>query len=68
VAKPVAVVDYALCRPYECSEDGKCPACKECKYKVLKQEEVGEPPYQFGLCRGCATCATVCPRKAIKMM
>lgn len=68
MAKPIAVVDPHICTPYACSPDGKCPAVRECKHRVLKQEERGEPPFQFGLCQGCATCVTACPRKAIKMM
>ena len=68
MAKPTAVVDYSLCDPSQCSDDGKCPAAKKCKHKVLKQEEVGEPPVQFGLCMGCATCVTACPRKAIRIL
>ena len=68
MSKPNAVVDYQVCDLEKCSQDGICPACKHCKHKVLKQEKPGEPPVQFGLCQGCATCVTACPLKAIRMM
>ncbi|RME26885.1 MAG: hypothetical protein D6806_05510 [Deltaproteobacteria bacterium] len=68
MAKPVATVDYSICDPSKCSDDGRCPAVKECPQKTLKQEARGEPPVQFGMCKGCATCVTACPLKAIKML
>ncbi len=68
MAKPVATVDYSLCRPNKCSADGLCVCAQACEKKTLRQEKKGEPPVQFGLCQGCATCATVCPLKAIKML
>jgi translation initiation factor RLI1 len=68
MAKENAVVDYKICDLEKCgAQDGKCPAVKVCKHKVLIQEELGEPPYQFGLCRGCSTCIAACPLKAIRL-
>jgi translation initiation factor RLI1 len=68
MAKPTAVVDYSICDPSKCSVDGVCPAARECPQRTLKQEEPGEPPVQFGMCKGCATCVTTCPLKAIKLL
>ncbi|NOZ86253.1 MAG: hypothetical protein GXP49_08290 [Deltaproteobacteria bacterium] len=67
MAKPFAMVIFEKCKPFECSPDGKCPATKACEYKVLRQEEPGEPPFQIGLCKGCGNCVTACPLKAIKL-
>ncbi len=68
MAKPTAVVDYQICDPKKCSEDGKCPAIKKCKHKALQQEAKGEAPAVFGLCMGCSTCVTACPLKAIRLI
>jgi translation initiation factor RLI1 len=67
--KPTAVVDYKICDPQKCCpEDGKCPAAAACEQKTMKQEGPFEPPIVFGLCKGCATCVTACPLKAIKIL
>ncbi len=68
MAKPTAVVDYGICDPAKCSVDGVCIAARDCPQRTLKQEEPGEPPMQFGMCKGCATCVTACPLKAIKLI
>jgi translation initiation factor RLI1 len=67
MSKPQAVVDYKICCPKKC-KDGVCVAAKECKHKVLKQDEPGEGPYQLGMCQGCGTCVTACPFKAIRLL
>lgn len=62
MAKPMATVDNSICRPEMCSADGVCAAARACEKKTVRQEEEdGGPPVQFGLCQGCATCATACP-------
>jgi len=68
MSKATAVVIFERCKPDQCSKDGRCPALKECEFKVLKQESPGEPPYQFGLCKGCGSCVTACPLEAIKLI
>ena len=66
MAKPVATVIWVLCRPKE-HEGGRCPAVEQCPRRVLKQETPGEPPMPPGMCQGCGTCVTACPRKAIRL-
>jgi len=68
MAKPTAVVDYSICDIEKCSTDGICVAVAACEQKTLKQEAPGEPPMQFGLCKGCAACVKACPLKAIRMI
>jgi Pyruvate/2-oxoacid:ferredoxin oxidoreductase delta subunit len=65
--KPKANVDYNICHPEKCSVDGVCPATRHCEKKILRQEQKGEPPIQFGPCLGCSVCSSYCPLKAIKM-
>jgi len=68
MAKPTAQIDYNQCDWSQCKEKGVCPCVAACKHKVLKQEAPDEPPYQLGLCQGCALCVTACPRKAIRLL
>lgn len=68
MAKPVAVVQFDLCQPAKCGADGRCPALKVCKKKVLKQDGPFEVPYQLGPCVGCGECVTACPLQAIRML
>ncbi|MFA4836017.1 MAG: hypothetical protein WC749_08125 [Dehalococcoidia bacterium] len=66
--KPKAYVDYEKCNPELCP-DGICAAAKECKLKVLRQDAPHEAPYTTSApCKGCFTCLTACPAKAIVKM
>ena len=67
MAKPVAAVDYGICRPEAC-EKGICPCVKGCEHKVMKQEAPFEPPYVMTLCVGCGDCVKICPLCAVRLM
>ena len=67
MAKAMAVVDYDRCDPRRCGQE-PCPAAKACPTRILRQEGPGEVPMALGPCRGCATCVTACPLRAIKML
>lgn len=67
--KPIAVIDYGLCDPEACGcERIPCHAVLACERRVLRQDELGEPPFVQSLCLGCGTCVKACPRKAIRQL
>ena len=68
MAKPRATVDYSICDPASCGEDGRCQAVAACEHKVLEQEAPGESPFAFRMCLACGSCVTACPRQAIRLL
>jgi len=65
--KEFSAIDYSICDPKKCSEDGRCLSAKACSYKVLKQiDGPFEPPIVIhDLCMGCWDCIDACPLKAV---
>jgi len=68
MAKTIAAVVFSKCKPEKCAPDGRCPARKTCKLKVLLQDEPGFPPMILGPCKGCGDCIAACPFEAIRLM
>jgi Fe-S-cluster-containing hydrogenase component 2 len=68
MAGKLAVVDYRKCDPQECG-GGACAAVLACPRKLLRQEDVNEPPMTgTSPCRACEDCARACPLGAIRMV
>ena len=66
--KKMAVIDYDLCDPYQCSSDGYCAAAANCQRKLIEQEAPYEKPDPPMMCIGCGTCSLECPLGAVKMV
>lgn len=63
----MALVVFDRCEPGHCA-DGVCIAAKACERKVLRQEDVYEPPMACSsVCRGCGDCVKACPLNAIEI-
>jgi len=68
--KSVALIDYKICSPNECSPDkGICAAVEACSKTVLEQiDGPFEPPVvDQNMCLACGDCVEACPLDAIRI-
>ena len=68
--KKAAVINLNVCDPYKCNpKEGECQGAKQCKKKILEQEDSFEQPILLSefMCTGCGECVPACPSKAIKI-
>jgi translation initiation factor RLI1 len=69
--KKWANIDFTLCQPQICRQNGvTCRAASVCPHKLLEQDKPIKPPMLLSaeMCVGCGNCAGACPLKAVSIV